>query len=361
MNTCEHSNADHLRSAALFLLAAEPESHEPVEVTKTPGNETETSDTEESVEDLRVNLEPDSTRRVNVVAAIEIVCRSILRAHFGCGATKKQEQHAAPCYDVETVDCDEEAERCAKPFPECFETNGGRFHPGLFRWFNVAVGILRYISRLFASTAKSITSPCSSFTNSCFMLVLGLFLPVSPVSMRIALSCCVLCEPLLPPNAVSKPANGSLCPLLLYEFGSSVRVAKAAGCLSGSSTISCVSPLRPVLLLLGGPTLGPPEPVRPPTLGRRPSEALLLRRSCRWVVSSHPPWPKEPLRISPSVGALDVASAVAAHIPSGGSEFMMLFVVERIDRFALTMEELVAARARRGLGVVGSDMVAWVY
>lgn len=49
------------------------------------------------------------------------------------------------------------------------------------------------------------------------------------------------------------------------------------------------------------------------------------------------------------VGALDVALAVAAHIPGGGSESRMRVVAERRDIAADAIEVPVLARLRPGL------------
>lgn len=59
-------------------------------------------------------------------------------AHSRRGIAEEKEEHAAPCYDVEAVQSDEEAEGGAEPFPEGFEGDRGGGCPGRFRGFVVA-------------------------------------------------------------------------------------------------------------------------------------------------------------------------------------------------------------------------------
>jgi hypothetical protein len=62
--------------------------HHPVEVAEAPAGETEPRDAEQSVEDLRINLQPDLTRRVVVIAGWV--------AHGGRSVEEEEEEHGAP-------------------------------------------------------------------------------------------------------------------------------------------------------------------------------------------------------------------------------------------------------------------------
>lgn len=60
----------------------------PVEVPKTPGREAEARDTEQGVEDLRVDFQPDLAR------AIVVIARGV--THGGGSIEEKEEEHCAP-------------------------------------------------------------------------------------------------------------------------------------------------------------------------------------------------------------------------------------------------------------------------
>lgn len=90
-------------AAEAVLVLGDAEFEQVVEIAEAPGDEAEAGDAEEGVEDLRVDLDPDAARRVDVVAGGV--------AHGGRGVAEEEEEHAAPGYHVEAVDYHEEAER----------------------------------------------------------------------------------------------------------------------------------------------------------------------------------------------------------------------------------------------------------
>ncbi len=69
-----------------------------VEVAEPPGDQPESSYTEQTVQDLTVYLDPDLASAIVVVAAWV--------THCGCGLEKDEEDHGAPSYDIEAVYCD---------------------------------------------------------------------------------------------------------------------------------------------------------------------------------------------------------------------------------------------------------------
>jgi len=110
------------------------EAQQVVGVAEAPGDEAEAGDAEESVEDLRVDLDPDAAGGVDGVAGWV--------AHGRRGVDEEQEEHAAPGDDVQAVDHHEEAERGQEEFPEGFEPDDGGFAPGFLGGWVVAVGVV---------------------------------------------------------------------------------------------------------------------------------------------------------------------------------------------------------------------------
>ena len=111
-----------------------------VEIAKAPRYETEASDAEEGIEDLRVNFDPDAARGVDVIAVFTgVKVRRV--AHWCGGIAKEEEEHAAPGNDIETVKHNEEAKRCDAELSEGFEADKGSFAPGVFWGKRVAIWI----------------------------------------------------------------------------------------------------------------------------------------------------------------------------------------------------------------------------
>lgn len=134
VNTSKTTNTD------LFALrSADPPPSPPVKVAKPPRSKAESSHAEEHRQDLGVVLDPFSSWGVDVVAGG--------RAHCRRGVTEQQEQHATPCDDVETVECDEEASWCTEPLPEAFKSDCERLLPRKLRGRDIAIGILLNVSR----------------------------------------------------------------------------------------------------------------------------------------------------------------------------------------------------------------------
>jgi len=107
--------------------------HEVVEVAESPGNEPESSDAEQSIQNLTVNLNPDlASTRVVIAGGM---------AHCGSSVEEDEEDHGTPTYHIETVDGDKKAKRCQKELPECFKTDGGGLPPGMLGRKSVPVGV----------------------------------------------------------------------------------------------------------------------------------------------------------------------------------------------------------------------------
>lgn len=123
------------------MLASETPLEQVVKIAEAPGDEPEAGDAEQGVEDLGVDFDPDAARGVEVVAVFDAV--QVLRvAHvFAAAADEQQEEHAAPGDHVEAVKGDQEAERRDEEFPKAFETDEGRFAPGVFWGELVAVWV----------------------------------------------------------------------------------------------------------------------------------------------------------------------------------------------------------------------------
>jgi hypothetical protein len=85
---------------ALALRTSKPPVCPPIKIAESPRSKTETSDTEERVEDLRINLDPNPARRVDVITS---GC-----AHRWGGIAEEQEEHTAPSDNVKTIDRDQE-------------------------------------------------------------------------------------------------------------------------------------------------------------------------------------------------------------------------------------------------------------
>lgn len=132
MYASESSDADQL----LLGISKSPVCP-PVKIAEPPRGKPKASDAEECVENLRVDFDPDSSRRINIVAGR---C-----AHCWGSVAKEEEEHASPCDDVEAVDCDQEARNGQKPLPEAFQSNDERLLPWQFgRWY-VAICVLKTI------------------------------------------------------------------------------------------------------------------------------------------------------------------------------------------------------------------------
>ena len=89
--------------------------HEVIEVTESPRDETKTSDAEQAVQDLRVDLDP------YLSSAIDVVTGWV--AHGWCGIEKNEEDHGSPAYHIQTVDRDKEPEWCEEEFPERLQSD----------------------------------------------------------------------------------------------------------------------------------------------------------------------------------------------------------------------------------------------
>lgn len=127
----EAAQAVHFLLVPVFLLGAQAPAQQEVHVARAPGEQAEARHAEERIEDLAVDLEPDGARAVDVLAVPHVLAVADgCPAHFGGGAAEDEEEHATPCYDVEAVDCPEEAEGCDEPSPECLEPYGPGFCPG---------------------------------------------------------------------------------------------------------------------------------------------------------------------------------------------------------------------------------------
>lgn len=123
------------REDAMRVVAlVHPPLHEVVEIAEPPGNQPETRDTEQSVQDLRVDLNPDLPRR-----SVLVVARRV--AHGGRGVEEQEENHRAPRHNVEAVDRDEEAEGRDGEAPEGFAPDYRRLPPGVLRGEAVAVRV----------------------------------------------------------------------------------------------------------------------------------------------------------------------------------------------------------------------------
>lgn len=126
----------HALCALLGRTAADAQApdHQVIQVTETPGYQTEACDAEESVEDLRVDFDPDAAWGVEVITAWV--------THGRCRVAKEEEEHATPGDDIKTVNGDEEAPGREEPAPEGFQADGGGGGPGQFGRGYVAVRVL---------------------------------------------------------------------------------------------------------------------------------------------------------------------------------------------------------------------------
>lgn len=125
MDTCQPSQA--------FGVLLPTPLKQVVEVTEAPRDEPETSYTEQGVEDLRVDLEPDFRSAVVIVIRWMCHCRS--------GMAQDEEEHASPRHDVQTVDGDEESDGGEKISPKSTEGDRCGLPFGVLGWELVAVGI----------------------------------------------------------------------------------------------------------------------------------------------------------------------------------------------------------------------------
>lgn len=85
-------------------VVPQPRLDQPVQIAKPPRREPKSRDTEQRIEDLTVNLEPDLARRIDVVLAGVV--------HSRRGTEEEEEEHGAPSDNVQAVDGHEEARGC---------------------------------------------------------------------------------------------------------------------------------------------------------------------------------------------------------------------------------------------------------
>ena len=128
-------------SAECGLFLHDAELQEIVEIAEAPGDEAKTRDAEKSVKNLGIYFDPDAARGLEVAAVFLSVGAGWVAHEFVAAADQQEEEHAAPSDDVESVEDDEEAERCDCEFPECFEADDGGFTPSVFGREFVAVGV----------------------------------------------------------------------------------------------------------------------------------------------------------------------------------------------------------------------------
>lgn len=132
---------DTTQFAKAGLLVQETVLEEVEEVAETPRNEPEACDTEEGIEDLGVDLNPNATRRPQVITVFYAVQTFGVAHVLATAANEEQEEHATPCYNIEAVNDDEEAQGGDGVFTEGCEANADSFFSGVFWWELIAIGI----------------------------------------------------------------------------------------------------------------------------------------------------------------------------------------------------------------------------
>lgn len=136
------------------VLSADAPPGPPVEIAEAPRGQAEAGDAEEGVEDLRVDLDPDAARGLEVIAG--------RGAHGRRSIAQQQEQHSTPGDNIEAVEGDEEAGGGKEPFPEAFEADDGGLLPGNFGRRDITVGVLVKLD----GEERHVTLLCSHFAVS---------------------------------------------------------------------------------------------------------------------------------------------------------------------------------------------------
>lgn len=124
-------NARQSPQRTLVLAPSPPQQIIPV--AKAPGDQAESRDAEQRIEDLRRDLEPD------LGAGIDGVVGRV--GHGGRGMDEDQEEHAAPRYDVQSVQREQEAKGRDNELGESAQGDSSSLFLVVFGWELVAVSI----------------------------------------------------------------------------------------------------------------------------------------------------------------------------------------------------------------------------
>lgn len=135
---------DTCETAEAVLSLHDAELEEVIEVSEAPGDETKACDTEKGVQDLRIDFDPDAAGGVDVVAVFTLVIVRAI-AHGAGGVAEKEEEHATPCDDVETVEDDEETHGGNCESTEGFEADDRGFAPRVFGREGVSIWVNTFV------------------------------------------------------------------------------------------------------------------------------------------------------------------------------------------------------------------------
>lgn len=111
----EPTSVDAGQSSETHVVLTDPVLEEIVEVAKPPGDGAKSRDAKQRIENLRIDFDPDTPGRVDVVAGGP--------AHGGRGIAQEQEEHTAPSHDIQSINRNQKAHGRDEELPEGLEEN----------------------------------------------------------------------------------------------------------------------------------------------------------------------------------------------------------------------------------------------
>ena len=102
------------------MLASDAPLKQIIEITETPRDKAKSSNTEKRIEDLRVDLDPYTARRVEIITVFDAMQVFRVAHELAAASDEQKEKHATPCNNIKAIDNNEKTEWCDEKFPEGF-------------------------------------------------------------------------------------------------------------------------------------------------------------------------------------------------------------------------------------------------